>query len=427
MKFETSRSLILGIAATYLFALTGNAAAEPIAAQLIPRTEAARHGLQRTWFTQIELQNQQAKIVDLKLDDGVLFVQSSWATTQAIDANTGKVLWVAELGDRRHPSMPIGVSATRVAVINATTVYVLNRKTGQVEFTRLMEGTPAAGPALDDVGVYCPNMHGQVEVYSLTHDDHRSLANLRVSGRSEVQPVNTELGMAWGSTGGDMAVAGSEANSILFRVATGFPIIASPSTRGKTVYFGVGNGYVHAFNNSTGQEQWTFASGSPVIQSPMPYEDAVYVVCKDRSLFRLAVATGQEDWRIDGVQKFVAATPNRLYVIDSSGRMAILNPKSGAVIDSLKLPHDLIAMPNYQNDQIILASNSGLIQEMHEIELTKRLDYRVARDANERDVKGKKGKGLKKPVDAKTKAPAPAAPKKAVEPVDDPFAIPVTK
>jgi outer membrane protein assembly factor BamB len=416
----TMSRLTVGIAAALVLTAT-SVFAQGMEGPLIDQTTAARHGLRREWFMQVPL-GRIGKIVDLKHDGGTLFVQTSLARTMAIDGQTGHVLWSADVGSPGQPSLPLGVSDQRVAVVNGTTLFVLDRKTGQLEFSRRMIGTPNNGAALSEQAVFVPNMSGQLETYTLSEKDHHPLTNVRLEGRHLTQPVVSFLGVAWGSGRGDFGLAKLDGTGLIFREPTDFPILEAPAARGPVVYVGNTGGYLYAFDSVSGREQWSFAAGHPISQTPAPFPDAVYVVCDEGTMYRMNAETGKEEWAARGPKHFLAATPSRVYTIDQFGRLMVLNPKSGATLDLMPLPPFATHVSNYQSDRVFLASARGLVQSLHEIELSRPLDYRPEKPkpaaAKDRPTKGK----------AKTKeattdeAPAePPAGKKDDQPVEDPF------
>ena len=197
--------------------------------QLIDQTAARRHGLERSWFTHLHVGGGRSPIVDIKFDAGTLFVQTGIATTHAIDGETGRTLWVADVGSPSHPSLPLGVSERHVALLNGTMLYVLDRVTGQVLFTRSIRGVPIMGAALSEEAVFVPTTAGQVETYSIIEADHYNLANLRLEGRELTQPVVSYLGVAIGTDRGDIGLASLSGTSVLVRKATNWGFVASPA------------------------------------------------------------------------------------------------------------------------------------------------------------------------------------------------------
>ena len=51
---------------------------------------------------------------------------------QAVDAETGAVLWAKQIGRPDHPSMPLGVGGDMLAVVNGSRLYVANRHNGDI-------------------------------------------------------------------------------------------------------------------------------------------------------------------------------------------------------------------------------------------------------------------------------------------------------
>ena len=346
----------------------------------------------------------------------------------AIDAVTGHVLWSADVGSPSQPSLPLGVSDQRVAALNGTFLYVLDRKTGQVQFSRRLVGTPNNGAALTNQAVFVPNMGGQLETYTLTEEDNHSLPNVRLEGRLLTQPVVSFMGVAWGSGRGDFGLAKLDGMGLIFREPTNFPILAAPAARGPAVYVGNMGGYLYAFDSISGNEQWSFSTGHQINQTPAPFADAVYVVCDNGTMYCVNAETGREEWAAQGVRHFLAATPARVYTADRFGRLAAINPKSGATLDVMPLPAYATHVSNFQSDRIFLASARGLVQALHEIELSQPLDYRPEKPkpatARERAAKAKaKAKEATEATTDETPMPTDEAAegKKDATPVPDPF------
>ncbi|NLE39994.1 MAG: PQQ-binding-like beta-propeller repeat protein, partial [Pirellulaceae bacterium] len=124
--------------------------------RLIAPSDAARGGLDRAWFTQVRLDPGRAKVEHLRLFEATgrlpdtLFVQTDRAAVHAIDAETGRTLWVRLVGSPNHPSMAVGASDEIVGVVNGTTLYLIDRADGRIVWTRRVAGVPADGPVLTD-------------------------------------------------------------------------------------------------------------------------------------------------------------------------------------------------------------------------------------------------------------------------------------
>jgi outer membrane protein assembly factor BamB len=401
--------------------------------RLIDQAAAARHGLTRLWFGHVPVGGGRSPIVDVKFDAGTLFVQTKIGTVHAIDGETGRTIWTAEVGSPRHPSMPIGLSESRVAVLNGTTLYVLSRSTGQLEFSKTMRGVPIAGAALSEEAAFVPNTSGQIETHSLIEEDHRNLANLRLEGQELTQPAVSYVGVVAASGRGDIGLANLAGTELIFRLPTNNGFRAAPAAWGSRFYAGNVGGLLYAFEGVGGSEKWSFAAGSAITQSPAPFADAVYVLCEDLTMYRVSTETGREEWMAKNIRRFLAKSPTKVYTLDRFGRLATLSAKSGALIDLAAIPPLAFPVTNTDTDQIFLATDTGLIQCLRELELTKRLDYRPPKkEAPEKIDLSKPKPGAKPalktpppaqpPADATPVQPPPAAkPPMPATPVDDPF------
>jgi hypothetical protein len=430
--------LFVGLSLALISLLATNQLVAQIAApRLIDETAAARHGLRRAWFGHIRVGGGRSPIVEVKFDAGTLFVQTGIGTVHAIDGNSGRTIWSADVGSASHPSLPVGVSESRVAVLNGTTLYVLSRSTGQVEFSKRMRGVPVAGAALTDQAVFVPNTSGQIETYSLVDDDHRNLANLRLEGRELTQPVTSYSGVVAASGRGDIGLANLTGTELIFRLPTNYGFKASPAAWGSRFYAGNAGGLLYAFDDGAGIEKWSFAAGAAITQSPVPLADAVYVLCEDLTMYRVSAETGREEWIARNVRRFLATSPTKVYTLDRFGRLAVLSAKTGAPVDLVSLPPFAFPVTNTHTDQIFLATDTGLIQCLHEIELTKRLDYRAPKKVEPEKIDLTKPKVAPKPAQKATPAappaadtsvpPVPAPQPMPTAPLDDPFGSPDAK
>ncbi|HEY4760386.1 MAG TPA: PQQ-binding-like beta-propeller repeat protein, partial [Thermoguttaceae bacterium] len=139
--------------------------AEAAGSEIISQPEAARHGLARPWWTQVQMDRSSSRLQNLVLHDGVLYAQTDRAMVHAIDAETGATLWSKQIGRREHPSMTPGLGDTFLAIINGSRLYVANRHNGDLLFETDIDGAPGAGPAVSNTRVYVPMVNGMLVAY----------------------------------------------------------------------------------------------------------------------------------------------------------------------------------------------------------------------------------------------------------------------
>jgi outer membrane protein assembly factor BamB len=135
--------------------------------EIIAETAAARHGLSRAWFSQVQMDVGRARVQSVVLDDGTLFVQTDRAMVQAINAETGQTLWSKQVGKPNHPTMTPGVSRDLVVVLNGSRLFALNRANGDLLYEIQVSGPPGAGAGVSAKRAFVPMLNGMVVAYRL--------------------------------------------------------------------------------------------------------------------------------------------------------------------------------------------------------------------------------------------------------------------
>ncbi len=132
------------------------------------------------------------------------------------------------------------------------------------------------------------------------------------------------------------------------------------------LYVGTESGFVFAYDALRGRDAWEFAAGSPIRRRPITNGAAVYILPMDGGMFSLRPDTGQQQWFAPDPARFVSATPDRVYSIDRYGWLVINDAKTGARLDAMQIPRELKSLANDQTDRLVLYTDDGLIQCLHE-------------------------------------------------------------
>jgi outer membrane protein assembly factor BamB len=391
---------------------------------LVVTTAAAQHGLVRAWFNRAQVDSSRAEISHVLVKDGTVFIQTSQALLQAIDAETGHTLWAEQVGRVGHPSTAPAANDELVAVINSTNLFVLNRATGRLLWQTPVEGVPGAGPALSSRRVYVPTTTGMVYSYRLkpvfqekidagktsskevktaeqkAAETAAQRQSLRIDqtvarplacqswGRALVQPLVTrqdegEEYLVWPTDRGYMFVGAinrhdENAFPARYRLETNGEIVAPPSylppdpniATDSGVIFAVSrDGFVHAIRENNGESLWRFSTGEPIVQGAPAIGDNVYVTTQAGGMYCLDAKTGKQRWWTPGLMQFVAASKERVYATDRVGRIDVLDMKTGAMLDTIPTPPDVLKIMNTDTDRIYLVHPNGLIQCLHETAL----------------------------------------------------------
>jgi outer membrane protein assembly factor BamB len=338
--------------------------------------EGAKKKADMTW-AQIKLEHEirglpepPAPVIELKLVPEItLFATTYKGMVHAIDGNTGKTRWSTSVGKTRYPTTAAGGGDKYVAVVNGSTLYVLNAADGTFAWSRPMEGTPGAGPAVSDALVFVPRLNGAVELYKV--DDHkRPAAIYKGLGRAMVQPVTSFNSVAWPTDAGHLYVGFSKEKTVRFRVEAKDGIVSKPffSPSGK-IFFTSLDGYIYCIDEVKGDIVWRFTTGEPIDISPVAVGDVVYAITREHNMYAINIRDATEKWVVSGVGGFLSASEDRLYCTDVTGNMLVMDAKSGAVLGSLTTSTMTLKMPNLQTDRIFLGQNTGLLQCIRQAQL----------------------------------------------------------
>ncbi|MEN6367505.1 MAG: PQQ-binding-like beta-propeller repeat protein [Thermoguttaceae bacterium] len=409
--------------------------AKAIDRELISEPTAARHGLTRAWFTQVELDHGRERLRNVTLSGGVLYVQTDGAVFEAIDAETGRVLWQKRLGRRDLLTMPPGVGRDVLAILNGSRMYVLNRMTGELLYEKEVGGAPSAAPAVSDMRVYVPLTSGRVEAYRWAPSNHAAEAREKNAAKNDRKSKNSvenespqttldadekheaewerrarwvpplfcqsigpvlappritrqnafEEYAVWSTDRGLLNITRIDRQfedvlALTHRLETRKPVVGRaaylPPDRALGDDSGLiiaasRDGYVHAIRQKDGKVAWRFSAGDPIVEPPMAVDLRVYVCADPSGMFCLNAKDGRLVWFAPRVVQWVAASKTKVYAADRAGRLLVLDGMTGKLLDTLPTVGLPLKARNDLTDRIYLADDFGLIQCLHEPEQQK--------------------------------------------------------
>lgn len=352
--------LLVVVAVTFL------ASVSP-AEQLLSQSSVARAGLTRSWFTQIGSPRSTGAVAHLNCDQGMLYVQTTRGNVSALDAETGRMLWSAQVGSPNHVSSEPDGNKNILAVVSGSTLYVLDRHSGALLWQRLLNGTPGAGPCVTATTAYVPMVNGFVQGYNLEKKGKGDPWNYKSAGRVLVPPTATGDSVVWTTEKGYMYVADAAAGGVLYRLETRDAIQARPAYWTPRLYACSTDGNVYAVNEATGKIVWRFTIGDAIYAQPVALEDKVFVISEQTGMYCLAGQDGAKLWHAAGITQFVSLSQSRVYAVDELERLIVLDAESGARLGLVSLDRISIKLVNRNSDRIYLASESGIVQCLHEV------------------------------------------------------------
>jgi hypothetical protein len=296
-----------------------------------------------------------------------LYAVTDRGVIHALDAETGQTVWMTSVGLPRHPTLGVGVNEELVAVLNGTTLYILDRHDGSVRWTRRTAGIPGAAPAMTGTFCFVPMFNGAVEAFNLANPAHFA-GIYQSTGRVLHQPLVTPTKISWPTDRGALYVGYAHQYGILYRLETERSIEARPAFANELFYFGTRDAYFYAMRERDGGIAWTLTLGEPILQSPVVMDKQLFVVGANGTLFCRDSLTGVGLWEFPGIRQFLSASSDRVYCIGLDDSLVILNRESRALLGKIDAHSLNFRKTNIYTDRIYLATRTGMLQCFHELE-----------------------------------------------------------
>ncbi len=333
---------------------------------LVSYEDAARQGLERTWFAQVPLDPSRSRVSSWYLYYDRLYCVTDSGSVTALNAETGAKLWTRQIGNSGIAAFGPDANADYLGVVSGSRIYLLERETGRVKWSRDLGGAPATGPALSKDYAYVALATGRIEGYPLA-DPKKQPWYYQSIGRTHLRPTTTGRVVSWPTTEGYLYASRADDPGVLYRLATGADIVTSPAQLTPNIYIASLDGYLYCLNELTGNELWRYSTGYPVMSSPAIVGKHAYVASIQPVLHCVDSTTGTPLWSVAGVRDFAAEGKERVYVADRYNNLLVLEAKTGSIIGSLKTAEGVKTLVNDQTDRIYLVNDHGLAQCLREI------------------------------------------------------------
>ena len=314
---------------------------------------------------------------------------TSKANFHTYDAETGRLLWSANLGNQSARPRPASVNKFAVFVTNLNMLYALDRRTGRPIWQYDLHKLPTSATACDEDRLYVGLNDGKIYGYNLKVKDAKGidsvvsdhpidLWNWQTNGNIECRPMPGAKLTAFGSDDGKVYVSLTDEPTMLYRIATGGPIGAGLGTHGtRLLLIPSADKNLYGIDFLTARVLWTFPSGAPISQEPMVADDDIFLINDAGRLSSMDPATGSPRWSIATQGgKLLAVGAKRVYLETEFGDLFIIDRASGQTVADpaatlgrygLNLREFSLGVTNRQNDRLYFGTESGLIVGLHEI------------------------------------------------------------
>jgi outer membrane protein assembly factor BamB len=334
----------------------------------------ARFGLERAWWSQATLDAGQDRVRYMVLDEQSLYVQSSGGIITAFDSETGQKRWAVQLGRHNLPSQACVSNDDKVLAIVGTTLYALDKISGELLWKLRLPNSASTSPAVDNQRLYYGTLDGSVYAYDLKkieelHNDSllpqwTNLALLwRYKAADEIttQPISNELTLNFASRDNSLYALNASDRKLQWQFETDQPVSAPLGHSPGFVYLASEDFNVFCIKQDTGSVRWQFVAGLPIRREVRIIDNNCYVFPHLGGVFCISKISGERRWKKPYMEDFIGATKNLVFLTDNLGQVAILASQDGAPIGSLPLKDFPIRYGNELTDRLYMATKSGLI------------------------------------------------------------------
>jgi outer membrane protein assembly factor BamB len=362
----------------------------PFPVDLLPtRTSLERLGLERQWYGVVPL-TETERLLKISLSDGLIFAQTNNAMLLVYDAESGRLLWSMQLGERTGFARGVAANSFAVFVTNANLFYCLDKKTGRPIWQTNLKTIPASPPAADDDRVMVGMSSGMIRGFQLKVRDAEGNKVKDAEGRESILtkevaawtwhtggPVHTRPLMAgplalFGSSDGKVYVIAAEENVPLYRFRTGGPIGEGLGGYGtRTLLIPSGDNNLYAVDLFTASALWTFPSGAPIAQEPLVADEDIFVVNTAGALSVLQPTDGVPRWTtathggrlisISGTKVYMRSYDLDLFIIDRETGRIVVDPGESHLRAGLNLREYSMSIVNRTDDRMYFATPSGMV------------------------------------------------------------------
>ncbi len=348
----------------------------PYGREAIPSRRAlARVNLDLQWGGVVPL-NGAEKLTQLSIDAGMLFAQTNSANFYAYDAETGQLLWSANLGRVTTKAVPASVNSTNVYVSNSNRIFALDRASGRQVWSHELTEIPSSGIAANDDHVMVGTEAGKLEVFN--SKTGKIEWNIQTNGRITSRPVIAGRVVAFGSEDRKLYLSKIDKPALFWRFATGGKIVAALGTHDtRTLLVPSTDKSLYAVDLFTGVGKWTFATGSPVEQEPMVVEDDVFVVNNEGMVTAVDVNTGLPRWSVSTLGgRLLAVSATKLYLESHDEDLFVVDRQTGKIVfdpattfgrAGINLRGFALGPTNRFDDRLYFGTTHGLVVCIREI------------------------------------------------------------
>lgn len=307
-----------------------------------------------------------------------VFIGSHSHRIQALDLDSGGLLWERVLGDRIEASAVVSQCGTLVIVgCYDGCVYFLSVSSGETQWVFKTGDVVKCSPTVDHVtGLVIVGSHDG-HVYALNTKTEECVWKRHCGGGAIfsspcIHPSLRHLYVA--TLGGHFLCLNVDSGEVVWSYSKEVPFFSSPVSSETNIVIGSADGNICCFS-VTGELLWKFLTKQPVFSSPCLSSDHERVMCgsHDGCLYCLHCSDGSLLWSFQ--------TSGRVYsspcmfdvqglegtvvgVASTDGTVWILDSLSGQKLVSHSLPGELFSSPVVWKDSLVIGCRNDYVYSL---------------------------------------------------------------
>jgi outer membrane protein assembly factor BamB len=342
---------------------------------MLTRAALGRIGLEQNWTNVIPIGGRGEKVLEVSIDDNLVFAQTNLANFHVFDSESGRLLWSVNLGRALSDAQPASANSYAVFVSNSNQLFALDRIKGRVLWEVTLDALPSCPTVADEERVWVGLLDGKLVTYNAKTGKY--LYNAQTGGEIASRPHPGGRIIAFASKDGRLYASRADFSLPLYRWTTGGPVVAPLGAHGtRTLLVPSTDKSLYAVDLFTGETKWNYPTGAPVEQEPLVAGDDVFVVNREGILASINALTGEANWQISTLGgPLLGVTGKRLYLESRDGDLFIVDRSTGQMLFDPRATHERAGVnirefhlgpTNRLNDRIYIASKSGMLTCLRE-------------------------------------------------------------
>ncbi|MFC5601031.1 outer membrane protein assembly factor BamB family protein [Deinococcus cellulosilyticus] len=223
------------------------------------------------------------------IENGILYIGSDMGAVYAVDAATGTEVWKSQLPAKSPMrSTPTVVGDQLIVAGYDKNFYSLDRKTGEVQWTRIIFNIGQSTASTDGKNFFV-GLRGSTSAQGIDLKNGESLWVFPDSPSWVPSSPAYDQGMVYigGSDSHNLYAIKADTGAKVWAYNTDGYLFSSPAVTPSMVFTGSYDNTVYGVDRSTGQLKWKFTTGDHVVSSPVPFGNELYIGSDDGFLYAL--------------------------------------------------------------------------------------------------------------------------------------------